>query len=118
MGRFFFEGSYALCDDWKEGSMVHFLIPDQSGIYSKIEKHVPNSMIQFSHIGNVVNGKEQAIDDETKKWSGATEIYRLMQAEDTTTLEVALDVMDEHLEFMEHRLPIALGKIKDICTEI
>ncbi|TNM51559.1 hypothetical protein FHN55_22285, partial [Streptomyces sp. NP160] len=47
----FFEGSYAVTDEWKEGSKVHFLAPDQSGIYSLIEKHIPNNIIQFKHIG-------------------------------------------------------------------
>ena len=112
----FFEGSYAVTDDWKEGSKVHFLAPDQSGIYSIIEKHIPNNIIQFKHIGNVLKGKEQPIDDETKKWSGATEIYALTEGKNTNTLEVEIDVMDEHLEFMTNTFPQALKKIKNICS--
>ena len=112
----FFEGSYAVTDDWKEGSKVHFLAPDQSGIYSIIEKHIPNNIIQFKHIGNVVKGKEQPIDNETKKWSGATEIYKLTERKDTNTLAVEIDVMDEHLEFMTNTFPQALEKVKDNCS--
>ena len=62
----FFEGSYIVVNNWEEGSTVHFLAPDQSGIYSRIETHIPNTMIRFTHIGNVLEGKEQAIDEETK----------------------------------------------------
>ena len=112
----FFEGSYAVTDDWKEGSKVHFLAPDQSGIYSIIEKHIPNNIIQFKHIGNVVRGKEQPIDGETKKWSGATEIYKLTEGKDTNTLTVEIDVMNEHLEFMTNTFPQALEKVKDNCS--
>ncbi|WP_298519475.1 hypothetical protein [uncultured Kordia sp.] len=112
----FFEGSYAVSDDWKEGSTVHFLAPDQSGIYSIIEKHTPNHIIHFKHIGNVVEGKEQPIDEETKKWSGATEIYTLIDGKDANTLTVEIDVMDEHLEFMTDKLPLALEKIKNNCS--
>jgi hypothetical protein len=112
----FFEGSYAVTDDWKEGSKVHFLAPDQSGIYSIIEKHIPNTNIQFKHIGHVLTGKEQPIDDETNKWSGATEIYALTEGKNTNTLEVEIDVMDEHLEFMTNTFPQALKKIKNICS--
>jgi hypothetical protein len=68
----FYKGSYVICDNWKEGGKVLFLAPDQSGIYSIIEKYMPNNIIQFKHIGNVVKGKEQPIDDEAKKWTGAT----------------------------------------------
>ena len=112
----FFEGSYAITDDWKEGSKVLFLAPDQSGIYSLIETHIPNNMIQFKHIGNVVKGKEQPIDDEAKKWSGATEIYTLTEGIDINNLSVDIDVLDEHLDFMTNTFPKALEKVKNNCS--
>ncbi len=111
----FFEGSYAVTNGWKEGSKVHFLAPDQSGIYSIIEKHIPNNIIRFKHIGKVTGGKEQPIDEETKQWSGATETYTLTEGKNATTLEVKIDVMDEHLEFMTRTFPQALKKIKENC---
>lgn len=113
----FYEGSYAVTDNWEESSKVHFLAPDQSGIYSIIEKHIPNKIIQFRHIGNVVGGKEQPIDDETKKWSGATEVYSLTEGKDTNTLRVEIDVLDEHLEFMTNTFPQALEKVKNNCSQ-
>ncbi|MDT7831088.1 hypothetical protein RQM59_01785 [Flavobacteriaceae bacterium S356] len=111
----FFEGSYAISDNWKEGSKVLFLAPDQSGIYSIIETHIPNEIIGFRHIGNVVNGEEQPIDDETKRWSGAIEIYRLTEGVHKNILCVEIDVMDEHLDFMTATFPKALEKIKKNC---
>ena len=115
----FFEGSYAVTDHWKEGSTVHFLAPDQTGIYSLIEKHIPNELIAFRHIGNVVDGKEQPLeqDDEAKKWSGATEVYTIVTGKETHTLKVEIDVMDEHLEFMKDAFPKALNNIKNNCSE-
>lgn len=112
----FFEGSYAITDDWEEGSKVHFLAPDQSGIYSIIEKHIPNKIIWFKHIGSVVGGEEQPIDKETNKWTGATEIYTLTEGKDTITLTVEIDVLNEHLEFMTNTFPQALKKIKNNCS--
>ena len=112
----FFEGSYAVTDKWKEGSKVYFLIPDLSGIYSRIQKHIPNKYIEFKHIGNVVEGKEQPIDDETKKWTGATESYKIIKGTDMNTLKVEIDVMDEHLEFMTNTFPKALEKVKNNCS--
>ena len=110
----FFEGSYAITDNWKEGSKVLFLAPDQSGIYSIIEKHSPNKMMQFKHIGSVLKGKEQPIDDKTKTWSGATEIYTITEEIDNNTLTVEIDILDEHLDFMTTTLPKALEKIKGL----
>lgn len=109
----FFKGSYVVTDDWKEESKVHFLGPDQSGIYSIIEKHIPNYIMHFKHIGQVVEGKEQPVDDETKKWSGATEIYRLKEGNNAIILEVEIDILDEHKEFMAKTFPQALMKIKE-----
>lgn len=112
----FYKGSYALTDHWKEGSQVLFLAPDQSGIYSLIEKHIPNHSIQFKHIGNVVKGKEQPLDEETKKWSGTTEVYTLTEGNDCHTLTVEIDVLEEHLEFMNDTFPKALETIKNNCN--
>ena len=111
----FFEGSYAVTDHWEEGSKVHFLAPDKSGIYSLIEKHIPLQTIQFRHIGKVAEGKEQPLDNETKKWSGTTEMYSIIEGKNENTLAVELDVLDEHLEFMKDKFPHALQKIKANC---
>lgn len=112
----FLEGSYAITDKWKENSKVQFLAPDKSGIYSIIETHIPNKVMKFKHLGNVVKGQEQPIDDETKKWSGATEIYTLSDGNEINKLTVEIDVMDEHLDFMKSTFPIALEKIKTNCS--
>ncbi len=111
----FFEGSYAVTDHWKEGSTVLFLGPDKNGIYSNIEKHIPNKVIQFKHIGNVMNGEKQPIDGQSELWSGAIETYKLMEAGDKNILTVEIDVMDEHLDFMSTTFPKALEVIKKNC---
>ena len=113
----FYQGSYAVTDNWTEGSRVHFLIPDQSGIYSHIEKHAPNEMMSFKHIGNVLKGKEQPIDKETEAWSGALETYSLAEGEEYHTLNVEIDIMDEHLDYMQTTFPKALEKIKHNCEQ-
>ena len=113
----FFEGSYAISDNWIEGSKVLFLGPDQSGIYSIIETHIPNKVMMFKHIGNVLKGKEQPIDDETKTWSGATEIYTLTEGIGNNTLTVEIDVLEEHLNFMTNTFPKALEMVKRLSEK-
>jgi hypothetical protein len=112
----FFEGSYAITDNWQENSKVLFLAPDRSGIYSIIETHIPNKIMKFKHLGTVVNGQEQPLDDETKKWSGATEMYTLSKEKETNKLTVDIDILDEHLDFMKSTFPKALEKIKNNCS--
>jgi hypothetical protein len=113
----FSEGSYYSGENLKEGSKVMFLGMDDSGIYSLIEKHIPNKLIQFKHIGKVVKGVEQSIDDDTRKWSGATESYSLNEGKESITLLIQIDVLDEHLEFMKKKFPKALEKVKKNCSE-
>lgn len=112
----FFEGSFVVAKDWEEGSKVHFLGSDKNGIYSRIEKHMPNEYIAFKHIGNVLNGEEQVVDKETEKWSGATEIYKIVEERDCHKLMVEIDVMDEHVVFMSKSFPKALEVIKSNCV--
>lgn len=112
----FFEGSYIVAENWEVGSKVHFLGPDTSGIYSIIETHIPKKVIQFKHIGTVLNGEEESINEESEKWSGATEIYSVIEKKDTNLLKIEIDVLDEHFEFMKTKFPEALEKIKSNCS--
>ena len=112
----FYEGSYYITDHWKEGSKIMFLGPDNNGIYSIIETHSPNNIIQFKHIGKVIEGKEQPIDSETENWSGATETYSLIEGIDSITVFIQIDVLDEHLEFMSAKFPLALEIVKKNCS--
>ena len=112
----YYEGSYVINDYWKEGSKVQFLNPDKSGIYSIIDKHIPNKLMSFKHLVNVVNGRQQPIDDDTKKWSGTTETYTLSEDNGTYTLNVEIDVLYEHLDYMKATFLRALEQVKSRCV--
>lgn len=112
----FFDGSYVVVNDWNEGSKVHFLGEGQNGIYSVIEKYIPNELVRFKHVGNVVDGKEQSVDPETEKWSGAKESYAVTEiGNGLNMLTLELNVMDEHLDFMKEKTPKALKVILKMC---
>ncbi len=112
----FFEGSYYVADNLSEGSKVMFLGPDQGGIFSFIQKHIPNKIIQFKHIGKVVAGKEEPLDEETRVWTGATETYSIVESANSNMLVMEIDVLDEHLEFMSAKVPEALERISKTCS--
>lgn len=113
----FFEGSHRLAESWEVGSHVHFLGPDNGGIYSRIEAHTPNEIIVFKHLGKVEKGKELPLDEETKKWSGATESYKVKAGKNLNTLSIEIDIMDEHLESMTKAFTQALEKVKKNAEE-
>ena len=116
--KVFYKGSYVSADNWSEGSTVHFLGPDRTGIYSEILFHTPHKIIQFKHIGTVAKGKEQPIDEETKKWSGTLETYSLMEEKDAATLTIEIDILDKHLDFMKDKLPLAMERIKQLSENL
>lgn len=108
----FCEGSYAE-SDWKEGSAIRFLGPDGGGMYSTITKLVPEEAMCFTHLGELKNNEEQAIDEKTSLWSGATENYYLNEKDGTTTLTVKMDITDEHLSYFQDAFPKGLAKVKE-----
>ena len=109
----FSEGSYAL-SDWKEGSKIQFLGSDGSGMFSVIDKLIPNEFMSFKHMGIVKDGEEQAIDQETESWTGAKENYTLKGSNGSTELIVEMDVTDDHASYFHDIFPKALQKVKEL----
>ncbi len=112
----FSEGSHAVTD-WKEGSKVLFLDGEGSGIFSIIDKELPNELMTFKHLGVVKNGKEEPMDEETKKWAGALEEYMLKDVDGLTELTVQMDVIDEFQKMFNETFPKALEKIKELAEK-
>lgn len=110
----FSEGSYA-ASDWNEGSKIQFLDGKGSGMYSTIEKKIPNELMSFRHIGEVKDGVEQPLDEKTKSWSGGRETYKLEGSGDKTALTVELDVVDDFLDYLSKTFPKALQNVKDMA---
>src|SRR5215510_8339251 len=106
----FSEGSYAV-SDWQEGSKILFLSPGGEGMYSVIDKKVPNEFMSFKHLGVVKDGKEQPADNETKDWSGAMENYTLTEKKDGVELSLAMDITDAHENYFKETFPKAFEKV-------
>jgi hypothetical protein len=110
----FFEGSHAV-SDWKEGSKILFLSPSGEGMYSTIDKLVPNEFMAFKHHGIVKDGKEQPMDEETKKWSGAMETYDLKENNNQTEVTVRVDITEDHKDYFLNAFPKAMNILKELA---
>ena len=110
----FEEGSHYKIDEWKLGSTIQFLSSSKNGIYSKIIRYAREQLIEFEHLGTVLAGEPQAINDESKAWSGARERYNLTEEGSCCILAIKIDVMSEHVDFMRSKFPLALERIKQI----
>ncbi len=106
----FYEGSYAK-SDWKEGSEIHFLGPNGSGMYATIEKKDEPNTIVFSHTGEIKEGEKMP----ASKWAGSKEKYILTDKEGRTELMIEIDIVEEYLDYFEETWPKALQKLKELA---
>ncbi|WP_053992465.1 SRPBCC domain-containing protein [Mangrovimonas sp. TPBH4] len=111
--KVFTEGSH-FETDWKEGSRILFLDAKGEGMFSKIDKMVLNKLMAFEHLGMFKDGKEQPLDEQTKAWAGAKEIYSLTENNGKTVLEVKLDTVAGFDGYFNESFPKALKKVKEL----
>lgn len=114
----FMEGSYAVTDNWKEGSKVLFLAPGGDGMVSSVAANKKNEFMSFEHLGEVKNGVEDTKSEKVKVWAGAHENYTLKDENGKTKLEVDLESNDEGLkDYFSRTFPVALEKVKDLSEK-
>lgn len=112
----FCDGSY-MQGDLQPGARVHFLTPAGDGMFSDVLYLIGNESVIFSHIGNIRNFKETELDEETRKWTGCFESYRLLQKEGFTEVKVEVDTVKEYIDQMNITFPLALQRLKEICEQ-
>lgn len=112
----FYEGSYAV-SDWEEGGKIHFLGPNGGGMSSEIEKKIPNEYIAFKHLGEIKDFKELPAHEETEKWCGAMETYRLTPDDEFTDLVVEVDILEKHIDYFKETFPKGLEIVKELSEE-
>lgn len=113
----FCEGSYAV-SDWQKGGKIHFLAPNGDGMYSTITELIPNEKMFFTHQGEIKNNEEQPISEETRAWSGARENYTLIENNTTTTVIVAMDIVETHIDYFKEAFPKGLAMVKQIAERL
>ena len=109
----FCEGSY-YTGEIELGSRIHFMTPSGQGMFGDVFYLIPNKFIIFKHIGNVLNFNEMPLDAETEKWTGSFETYKLDEVDGTTTLIVEVDCVEQYVNYMNEKFPLALQELKKI----
>jgi len=107
----FCAGSY-YTGEMKPGNRIHFLAPDHGGMYSDVIFFTPYKNALFQHIGEIKNGVELPLDEQTEKWTGAFENYILSEEEGMTTLIAEVDLVPDHVSYFDEAFPKGLQKVK------
>lgn len=108
----FQEGSYAE-SDWKEGSEIKFMSPDNNGMYGIIEKLIPGEKMYFKHLGDIKDGEKQ----EVSYGEEAIEKYDLKEENGKTILTATMNAPEEYLIYFSNTFPAVLEKIKEIAED-
>ena len=96
--------------DWKEGSNIQFIDGKGDGMFSIIEKKIPNEQMSFKHLGELKNGIQ-----EKKDWAGAMENYFLSETNGVTELTMEMDINEEFEKYFSETFPKAIELIKQIA---
>ncbi|QNF33983.1 SRPBCC domain-containing protein [Adhaeribacter swui] len=110
----FMEGTYAETD-WQEGSKALFKDKTECGIVAKIIANQPHQLLSLVYQGIVNNGQEDYSSPEAEAVKGGREIYRLVDLNGRTRLEVEADMGAEYLEMMQASWNRAFQKIKELA---
>lgn len=101
-----------------EGNRLHFISESGAGMYSELERLIPNKEAVIRHIGVLeADGTELPVSKEAEKWSGSRESYRLVPIDGGIRLEVTLDSEEEFVDMMNKIFPQALAIVKDLAEE-
>jgi uncharacterized protein YndB with AHSA1/START domain len=113
----FAEGSYAVTDNWKQGSKVLFLSPDGCGMVSMVAENRPNEYMSFEHLGEVKDGVEDTTSEKVAAWKGGHENYTLREDGEATILDVEMDITEEHRAYFFQTWPKALEAVKSLAEQ-
>ncbi len=111
--------SYAVTDNWKQGTKVLFLDGEGSGMVSMIAENKPYQFMSIKHLGEVKNGVEDTTSEKVQQWNGALENYTLVETPAGTDIMIELigNLPAEFKEFFLSRWPKALALLKEIAEE-
>lgn len=106
----FCQGSHYI-GELKQGNAIKFLGEDGSGLSSYIEKIIDREQMVFLHQKEIQKGKET-----DSAWQGAREIYYLKKETDNSTeLQVIMDVTQDMESYFNEVFPKALILIKELA---
>ncbi|EKE29503.1 MAG: hypothetical protein ACD_2C00160G0002 [uncultured bacterium (gcode 4)] len=99
--------------EWKEGSRMLFLGPDENGavwgMISKIREVRPYDYVSIQHLWEIMNGKENYYEMQD-----AQENYTFTEKDGVTHVLVELDSKEEYKNMFEEMWPEALKKLKTL----
>lgn len=108
----YFSSSSYMETDWKIGGTTRFLDGEGNGMLTTIKELNPPYKIVFSHIGQILNGKEDTTSDEVKAFAGALEKYTLSDNKGETRLIITVEVFEKYADMMIYGFTKGMEEVK------
>ena len=106
---------------WDKGSKILFIGVDEKGekggMVSRIAENIPNQFVSIQHYGLLIADKEITEGPEVEKWANGFENYTFEENNETATVTVDLNIIEDFLAYMSQTYPKALDKLKEICEK-
>lgn len=107
---------------WEKGKKILFVGTDENGkrggMVSEIEEHIPAKFVSIKHYGFLDGDTEITTGELVEKWAGGHENYSFEENNNTTTITVEMDAVEEYIEYFNSHYPKALEKLKEITEKI
>jgi len=103
---------------WDKGKKILFIGVDENGerggMVSRIAENIPNRSVSIQHYGLLKADKEITDGPEVENWANGFENYTFEENNETTTVTVDLDTIEEFVDYMNENYPKALDKLKEL----
>lgn len=112
----FMPGAYA-DTDWKVGSKVSFIDGEGNGMVGHVIENDPYKTLSVELDGFIYNHNEEYESDGAKSVKGSKEIYRLLEKDGLTTLNIETGMVEAYYDQLVASWDRALDKIKALAEE-
>lgn len=100
----YYEGNF------QQDSKIYFFGEDRNGMYSFVEKNIPEKEMKFQHLGWIIDGEESP-----QNWENSWETYLLEESQNGTQLKIEVNALDGFAAFFSSTYPNMIQKVKELA---
>lgn len=97
---------------WAEGEEMKFLDAQNNGMYSVVEKNIPQQQMTIKHLGWIMNGELAP-----QGWEESRISYHVAPAEKGSQLTVKVNALEEFVDFYNGYVPKIFAKITELAEK-
>ncbi|MEC3879069.1 SRPBCC family protein [Parapedobacter sp. 10938] len=105
--------------DWQVGGKTLFLSGSGNGMVATIKSIDEPYELVFEHLGEMIDGGEDAMSERVKAWAGSLEEYYLTEWNGVTTLRTSVQIPegDDGEEIMDRGFTEGLEEVKRLAEQ-